>query len=263
MAKTLSVIEVTTDQLASLPWQGNGVMVVAVDHPDTPLCFWHAASGRYQSLIDGFQPGGTLPRHIMGSYTWYGRPNPYQNNGRFILITGIPVGGSSLWRSNGVAWIPAYGHQQVLGRLGPSESQATTAEHIIDKLVLPGDILQSWGTLRVEANWYGSNNANAKTIRVTLADPNLGTEHWALSTGGMVSTGHGLTLCITRTTGFHKYLRSMNGGTGGVGFATAGGGADPLDTSYDFEVRFKAVKAVATDSLQLAQATVYGVYGEQ
>lgn len=210
-----------------------------------------------------FKSDNKTPAWVMGTYTWYSRPNPYSCNGRFAIFTGIPVGGSSIWRSNGVAWLPAFGHQQVLGTVGPTESQAITTEHVVDKLVLPGDILQSWGKLRIEANWYGTNNANAKTIRTVIADPILGGEHWAYSSGGMASTGHGFTVCVSRTTGYHKYLRSMNGGTGGVGFTSAGGGADPIDTSYDFEVRFKALKAVATDSLQLTHAVVYGIYGEQ
>jgi hypothetical protein len=225
-----------------------------------------AQAGAIAALIqssaggNGLAADGFTPAFVLGTYTWYSRPNPYKYPDRYIWLSGIPTNGKSLWRSNGKAWVPVNG-EQLIGHIGPTESQLNTADSIIDKLALPGDLLYGWGKLRIEAQIIATNNANAKTLRFTLGDPNIGTEHWMFSTGALASTAGGQVTTHTHPVGRHGRLRSCGASTG-VGFSSSMF-ADSIDTSYDTEVRFRVQKATATDIVQITHADVYAVYGEQ
>jgi hypothetical protein len=260
MPKPLQVIEVTTAQIASMPWQGHGVLLQATDDANGALYSWSTVVQQYVP-VGGVNPQLAQPGFVLGVYSWYARPNPYQNKGKFILMDGIPANDVSLWRSNGKAWTPV-GGKVLVGHLGPSESLLNTADSIIDKLQLPGDLLYGWGKLLIEAQVVASNNANAKTLKFTIADPNLGTEHWAFSSGSLASTPGGQINTHTHPLGRHGRLRSGGVGNTGVGFGSSVY-ADSIDTSYDFEVRIRVQKATATDIVQVTHADVYAVYGSK
>jgi hypothetical protein len=201
--------------------------------------------------------------YFVGTYTWKNRPHPYYSKdlggymtGKMLIVQDIPVGGYTLCRSNGKAWLPVNG-EFILGQIGPLEVPNTLAEVSVGVINVPAGILAGYGKLVTECNWEMTNNANAKLIRTVLADSFLNNESWILSTSQTTVPGY-QNLAWTRHPGYNTYVRGA-AGTTLLGSATYG--FDTCQTSYDAEVRFKAQKAAVTDKLQLLCGTAKVVFG--
>lgn len=98
-------------------------------------------------------------------YTWANKPAAANFQGR-IRVLGVGIDGSSVWYSNGVAWVP---NQPIVlyRQLTPVTSGTGTAEEVLGVTgAIPAGVLAAGRQLRIE---FGENKSGAaETVTNTL-----------------------------------------------------------------------------------------------
>lgn len=122
--------------------------------------------------------GRARPGASGAKYSWDSKPSPEDLIGVPVLIEGVPVGGYSMWVSDGTYW-RYVGQVSLLSNGNPGTSTSSTTETVLASVAVPALALANSGKLIVEFMASYTNSVNTKSLRLRVGGTGVnGTVLW-------------------------------------------------------------------------------------
>lgn len=178
---------------------------------------------------------------LISEYTWANKPS-VAPLGQIICITDVGENGS-LWRGDGTKWV-RLNPIKIFSLSAPVSLTGSTSVVTLATITIPAGLLGANGKLKIYPLWATTNNANVKTLRLTLGGG-------VCSTMTSQSVPNNSGLLIIRNINSESVQKCSSGLVAGIG-ASFGSIASPtVDTTAATNITLTGQLAVGTDTMTL------------